>query len=89
MRRKLILAVCVVSLLVQPALSGEWKVTIREWDVPTANSRPLDPEMAPDGALLYKGQHANKLGRLDPKTGAIKSMAGAGLSCNPGPSSRP
>ncbi len=74
MRRTVILAVCVVSLLVQPTLSGKWKVTIREWDVPTANSRPHDPEMAPDGALWYTGQLANKLGRLDPKTGAIKEF---------------
>ena len=74
MHRKIIQAVCVVSLLVQPALSGEWKVTIREWDVPTANSRPHDPEMAPDGALWYTGQVANKLGRLDPKTGEIQEF---------------
>lgn len=48
------------------------EVTIKEWDVPTANSRPHDPAVAPDGALWYTGQTANKLGRLDPKTGQIR-----------------
>jgi virginiamycin B lyase len=48
------------------------KVTIKEWDVPTPNSRPHDPAVAPDGALWYTGQRANKLGRLDPQTGQFK-----------------
>lgn len=56
-----------------PASSAEIaKVTIHEWEVPTPSSRPHDPAVAPDGALWYTGQRANKLGRLDPKTGAFK-----------------
>jgi len=47
-------------------------VSIKEFDVPTPNSRPHDPALAPDGSLWYTGQMANKLGRLDPKTGQIK-----------------
>jgi virginiamycin B lyase len=47
-------------------------VQIKEYDVPTAKSRPHDPALAPDGALWYTGQGANKLGRLDPKTGTFK-----------------
>jgi virginiamycin B lyase len=43
--------------------------TIREYDVPTAKSFPHDPAYAPDGALWYTGQRANKLGRLDPQSG--------------------
>src|SRR5579864_9123034 len=39
-------------------------VSIQEWDVPTPNSRPHDPAVAPDGALWYTGQMANHLGRL-------------------------
>src|SRR5246127_2751850 len=45
---------------------------IKEYEVPTPKSRPHDPALAPDGALWYTGQGANKLGRLDPKTGEIK-----------------
>lgn len=47
-------------------------VQIKEYEVPTANSRPHDPALAPDGALWYTGQGANKLGRLDPRTGSFK-----------------
>jgi virginiamycin B lyase len=47
-------------------------VQIKEYDVPTPKSRPHDPALAPDGSLWYTGQGANKLGRLDPKTGEFK-----------------
>jgi virginiamycin B lyase len=49
-------------------------VTFHEYDVPTPRSRPHDPAVAPDGALWYTGQLANKLGRLDPQTGSIKEF---------------
>src|SRR5215831_2201781 len=49
-------------------------VSIKEWDLPTPNSRPHDPALAPDGSLWYTGQMANKLGRLDPQTGQIKEF---------------
>jgi len=47
-------------------------VVIKEYEVPTPKSRPHDPALAPDGSLWYTGQTANKLGRLDPKTGEFK-----------------
>jgi virginiamycin B lyase len=47
-------------------------VQIKEYEVPTPNSRPHDPAVAPDGSLWYTGQAANKLGRLDAKTGEFK-----------------
>ncbi len=47
-------------------------VQIREYEVPTPKSRPHDPALSPDGSLWYTGQGANKLGRLDPKTGEFK-----------------
>ncbi len=49
-------------------------IAIREWDVPTPNSRPHDPAVAPDGSLWYTGQTANKLGRFDPKSGQFKEF---------------
>lgn len=54
------------------AAAGTLDVTIQEYEVPTPNSRPHDPAVAPDGSLWYTGQEANKLGRLDPKTGQFK-----------------
>jgi streptogramin lyase len=51
---------------------GELKVTIHEWSVPTKGAPPHDPAVGPDGALWFTEQMANKLGRLDPTTGAVK-----------------
>ncbi len=60
---------------IAPASSHGPSVTIREWDVPTAKSRPHDPLAASDGTIWYTGQMVNVLGRLDPKTGQIKEFA--------------
>jgi streptogramin lyase len=32
------------------------KIAVKEWDVPTPDSHPDDPAVAPDGALWYTGQ---------------------------------
>jgi virginiamycin B lyase len=53
---------------------GPVQATIKEWQVPTPGSRPHDPLAAKDGAIWWSGQLANKLGRLDPKTGAMKEF---------------
>jgi virginiamycin B lyase len=53
-------------------LSGPVKARIDLWDVPTQGSRPHDPRGAKDGSIWWTGQLANKLGRIDPKTGAIR-----------------
>src|SRR5437867_7378007 len=54
---------------------GELKVTIREWDVPTKGAHPHDPAVGADGALWFTEQLQNKLGRVDPKTGAFQEYA--------------
>jgi len=54
---------------------GTLHVQIEEYELPTPNSRPHDPALAPDGSLWYTGQGANKLGRLNPKTGEFKEFA--------------
>ena len=41
---------------------GTLDVQIKEFDVPTPNSRPHAPALAPDGSLWYMGQAANTLG---------------------------
>jgi virginiamycin B lyase len=53
-------------------IDGPVQATIKEWPVPTPGSRPHDPRAARDGFIWWTGQLANKLGRLDPKTGEIK-----------------
>jgi virginiamycin B lyase len=69
--RKLCLFTLAASLA-GSATVGILNVRIQEYEVPTPKSRPHDPALAPDGSLWYTGQAANKLGRLDPKTGEFK-----------------
>ena len=56
-------------------IDGPVKAEIRMWDVPTLGSRPHDPLAARDGSIWWTGQLANKLGRVDPKTGAIREYS--------------
>lgn len=63
-----------VTLSLACSAQNNWNVNIREFDVPTAQARPHDPALAPDGSLWFTGQNANILGRLDPKTGQIKEF---------------
>ena len=60
------------AALAEPSGPAGASLVIKEWDVPTPNSRPHDPAVAPDGALWYAGQMSNTLGRLDPATGEIR-----------------
>jgi virginiamycin B lyase len=56
-------------------IDGPVKASIEMWDVPTLGSRPHDPMAARDGSIWWTGQLVNKLGRLDPKTGAIREYS--------------
>src|SRR5688500_8647489 len=53
-------------------IPGPATVTFKDWMVPTLGSRPHDPTIAPDGAIWWTGQNSNTLGRVDPRTGAIR-----------------
>jgi virginiamycin B lyase len=61
----LALLVAVLAFAATTALS----VQIKEYDVPTPNSRPHDPAVGSDGSLWTTEQGANKIGDLDPNTG--------------------
>jgi virginiamycin B lyase len=63
-----------LATIVAFAAVGRLNVEIKEFEVPTPNSRPHDPAIAPDGSLWYTGQAANKLGRLDTATGQFKEF---------------
>jgi virginiamycin B lyase len=56
------------------AAVGRLNVEIKEFELPTPNSRPHDPAIAPDGSLWYTGQAVNKLGRFDTGTGRFKEF---------------
>jgi len=53
-------------------IAGPVQASIKLWDVPTIGSRPHDPLATRDGAIWWTGQLSNKLGRVDPKTGAMR-----------------
>ena len=53
-------------------MPGPHQVTFAEWFVPTLGQRSRDPVEAPDGSIWWVGQFGNVLGRLDPRTGAMK-----------------
>ena len=76
MRTATVMAIgLVLAGAVPPASAApvnELNAAIKEFDLPTPQSHPHDPALAPDGSLWYTGQMANTLGRLDPKTGEIK-----------------
>jgi virginiamycin B lyase len=55
-------------------IPGAVNVSIKEWIVPSLGSRPHDPLAAADGSIWWTGQWANVLGRVDPKTGAMKEF---------------
>jgi virginiamycin B lyase len=72
MRKVILILSIVFSVLLLAAATPN--VSIREWDLPVANSRPHDPTVGADGALWYTAQEANAIGRLDPATGAIRQF---------------
>jgi virginiamycin B lyase len=88
---RIVLGTVLVALAWSPhrsfAQSGkvaELKVTIREWAVPTKGAHPHDPAVGPGGELWFTEQMANKIGRLDPKTGKFKEYS-LGKKKNAGP----
>jgi virginiamycin B lyase len=56
-------------------VAGPVQAEIKLWNVPTLGSRPHDPLAARDGSIWWTGQLVNKLGRVDPKTGAIREYS--------------
>ncbi len=55
--------------------AADFKLVIKEYDTPTRDSHPHDPALGADGALWYTEQQADKIGRLDPATGASKEFS--------------
>ena len=56
-------------------IPGPVQVEFHSWPVPTPGSRPHDPLATSDGLVWWSGQAANVLGRLDPRSGAMKEFA--------------
>ena len=52
-------------------VGGPVEAAIKLWPVPTPGSRPHDPLATRDGGIWYTGQMSDRLGRLNPNTGAV------------------
>jgi streptogramin lyase len=70
-----VVALLLLAMVIPASASAEkserW--TIKEWRLPTPDSLPHDPAVAPDGALWYTAQRANKFGRVDSAIGDSES----------------
>src|SRR5687767_9872273 len=49
-------------------------VALTDWLVPWPDTRPRDPDVAPDGSVWFVGQVGNYLARLDPATGRFERV---------------
>jgi virginiamycin B lyase len=50
------------------------EVALTAWTVPWPDTRPRDPDVAPDGDVWFVGQVGNYLARLDPETGDFERV---------------
>jgi len=53
---------------VSPVAETNTPVEITEWPVPWENSRPRDPDVAPNGTIWFVGQAGDYVGHFDPDT---------------------
>lgn len=61
-----------LALVLAAPVAAQQPVTIKEWTVPWAQTRPRDPAVAPDGRIWFVGQTGDYAAVLDPKTGEFK-----------------
>ena len=53
-------------------IPGTTQISFKEWTVPTLGQRSRDPIEAPDGTIWWAGQWGNLIGKINPRTGAMK-----------------
>lgn len=55
-------------------VSGDTRIEITEWQVPTLGQRARDPAQGPDGDIWWTGMWASLVGRLDPNNGQMQEF---------------
>jgi virginiamycin B lyase len=55
-----------------PIVDNPVQVVITEWSVPWADTRPRDPDVAPNGVIWLVGQGGDYAARFDPATGEFR-----------------
>ena len=56
------------GILINPIVENPIQVEITEWPVPWADSRPRDPDVAPNGVIWMVGQGGDYAARFNPET---------------------
>ena len=67
-----ILATAILAASAGPAVQLAAQVTIKEWPVPYADSRPRDPYVDGNERVWFAGQKGNYLAYLEPNSGNFK-----------------
>ena len=57
---------------VDPIVEDPVQLEITEWEVPWPDSRPRDPDVAPNGVIWLVGQGEDYAARFDPETGNFR-----------------
>jgi len=55
-----------VTIMTSPVAANPVQVEIKEWPVPWENTRPRDPDVAPNGVIWLVGQAGDYAARFDP-----------------------
>lgn len=56
------------EIIINPIVENPLQVEITEWPVPWKDSRPRDPDVAPNGVIWLVGQGGDYAARFDPQT---------------------
>lgn len=57
---------------IDPIVDNPLQVEITEWPVPWPDTRPRDPDVAPNGVIWLVGQGGDYAARFDPETGEFR-----------------
>jgi len=60
------------AVTVNPVVDNPLQVAITEWSVPWKDTRPRDPDVAPNGVIWLVGQGGDYAARFDPATGEFR-----------------
>ncbi len=60
------------EVTLNPVVDNPLQVAITEWSVPWKDTRPRDPDVAPNGVIWLVGQGGDYAARFDPATGEFR-----------------
>ena len=62
----------VEDIVINPIVENPIQVEITEWPVPWKDTRPRDPDVAPNGVIWLVGQGGDYAARFDPASGEFR-----------------